>query len=107
MSAAPGGSVPAVPTPAAKLLPRMTAAGQALFTELMPLDPRRRSTAARALEHAYFAEAPPPTPPERIPLPRAPAAAAAAAAAAASAADGPAARRARTLGDDNLARTLF
>ncbi|OQR87497.1 cyclin-dependent kinase [Achlya hypogyna] len=66
---------PTTPTPLAAQFPTLSAAGVDLLSQMMTLDPTQRISAAKALAHPYFAEAPVPvdanllplvTPPERV-----------------------------------------
>jgi serine/threonine protein kinase len=51
------------------LLPQATPAALDLLAQLVSLDPSRRLTAAAALAHPYFSEAPVPTSKEALPRP--------------------------------------
>lgn len=71
------------------VLPGSSLAAVELLQELLHLDPRRRPSCTKALQHAYFSSAPGPTPPAQLPLPRAAVASAASMVAAAKAAAPP------------------
>lgn len=61
---------PRKPQPWRSVVPPGTASDAAidLLSRLLLYDPSRRLTAAEALNHPWFAAAPPPTPPGRLPL---------------------------------------